>query len=55
MKILINKNRVRKDVRCGDLLSKTNNGWYYPANSNRDNNYGFYASDGEIVESINFR
>jgi len=31
--MFINKNRIRKDVKCGDLLMK-NNGWYVPATKN---------------------
>ena len=28
--IEVDKNRIRKDVRCGDLVAKTKNGWYFP-------------------------
>jgi hypothetical protein len=39
--VLINEKRVRRDVKLGDLLTKTNNGWYVPAINYKQNLCGF--------------
>ena len=48
MEIKINKNRVRKDVKVGDLLAKTKNGWYYPATGTKKDKCWYLSKYGCI-------